>query len=258
MQYELYIDVFFLINAIMDWMLLKITGKILSCKVGKMRILWGAFLGAFLACIVWSIPGIPGILKLLFFYTFVNVVMIQAGLGIRRSRELVRAFIVLGISAVLMAGILSLFRQYIRYGSLFFGCVIAGDYLAGGILWMLQQLFRKKFGTCRIRLEHAGQNYDGKALIDTGNRLRDPVSGEPVNILDPEIAECLLKEEIPQMREIAYHSIGKENGVMKAFRIERMIFPEKENMVIKNGLVAVSEEKILCEDCRMILNPDIF
>ena len=45
MQYELYIDVFFLINAIMDWMLLKITGKILSCKVGKMRILWGAFLG---------------------------------------------------------------------------------------------------------------------------------------------------------------------------------------------------------------------
>jgi len=45
---------------------------------------------------------------------------------------------------------------------------------------------------------------------------------------------------------------------MKAFRIERMIFPEKENMVIKNGLVAVSEEKILCEDCRMILNPDIF
>ena len=123
---------------------------------------------------------------------------------------------------------------------------------------MLQQLFRKKFGTCRIRLEHAGQNYDGKALIDTGNRLRDPVSGEPVNILDPEIAECLLKEEIPQMREIAYHSIGKENGVMKAYRIERMIFPEKENMVIKNGLVAVSEEKILCEDCRMILNPDIF
>ena len=106
--------------------------------------------------------------------------------------------------------------------------------------------------------EHAGQNYDGKALIDTGNRLRDPVSGEPVNILDPEIAECLLKEEIPQMREIAYHSIGKENGVMKAFRIERMIFPEKENMVIKNGLVAISEEKILCEDCRMILNPDIF
>ena len=70
--------------------------------------------------------------------------------------------------------------------------------------------------------------------------------------------QCLLKEEIPQMREIAYHSIGKENGVMKAFRIERMIFPEKENMVIKNGLVAVSEEKILCEDCRMILNPDIF
>lgn len=58
MQYELYIDVFFLINAIMDWMLLKITGKILSCKVGKMRILWGAFLGAFLTCIVWSIPGI--------------------------------------------------------------------------------------------------------------------------------------------------------------------------------------------------------
>ena len=46
MQYELYIDVFFLINAIMDWMLLKITGKILSCKVGKMRILWGAFLGS--------------------------------------------------------------------------------------------------------------------------------------------------------------------------------------------------------------------
>ncbi len=111
-----------------------------------------------------------------------------------------RAFIVLGISAVLMAGILSLFRQYIRYGSLFFGCVIAGDYLAGGILWMLQQLFRKKFGTCRIRLEHAGQNYDGKALNDTGNRLRDPVSGEPVNILDPENSGMFAERRNSQMR----------------------------------------------------------
>lgn len=259
MQYELYIDVFFLINIGIDWCLLKLTGQLLSIKTGRLRILCGAFAGALLTCMIWIAPIECGWVKLICFYIVVNVVMIRVGLKIREGRKLILACIVLMICAVFMAGILHMLRQYIRMGSLFLVCVIAGYYTVCGSLWVLQYLTRRKNVICKIRLEHEDRIFEGEALIDTGNRLRDPQSGLPVSVLDKEIAEYLLEmEKCPKLYEISYHSIGKENGSMKAFRLEKMEFPEKENQVIKNGIVAISEEPILCGGCRMILNPDIF
>ena len=47
MYYELYIDVFFLVNFMMDAILLEILRKILGCPVSHGRVLLGAGAGAF-------------------------------------------------------------------------------------------------------------------------------------------------------------------------------------------------------------------
>ena len=53
MYYELYIDVFFLVNFMMDAILLEILRKILGCPVSHGRVFLGAGAGAFGTC-VWS------------------------------------------------------------------------------------------------------------------------------------------------------------------------------------------------------------
>ena len=51
MHYELYIDLFFLINFLMDYFLLLMVGKMLKCRIRRLRIIAGAMVGAFLTCI---------------------------------------------------------------------------------------------------------------------------------------------------------------------------------------------------------------
>ena len=51
MHYELYIDLFFLTNFLMDYFLLLMVGKMLKCRIRRLRIIAGAMVGAFLTCI---------------------------------------------------------------------------------------------------------------------------------------------------------------------------------------------------------------
>ena len=46
MHYELYIDLFFLINFLMDYFLLLMVGKMLKCRIRRLRIIAGAMVGA--------------------------------------------------------------------------------------------------------------------------------------------------------------------------------------------------------------------
>ena len=43
MHYELYIDLFFLINFLMDYFLLLMVGKMLKCRIRRLRIIAGAW-----------------------------------------------------------------------------------------------------------------------------------------------------------------------------------------------------------------------
>ena len=57
MYYELYIDVFFLVNFMMDYLLLRLTGKMMKCSATHGRIIAGAAAGSLCTCAVMVIPG---------------------------------------------------------------------------------------------------------------------------------------------------------------------------------------------------------
>ena len=50
--YELYVDVLFLVNFMMDYLLLLLVKKMLKCTATHGRVCLGAFAGALLTCIV--------------------------------------------------------------------------------------------------------------------------------------------------------------------------------------------------------------
>ena len=79
MQYELYIDVFILVNFMMDYMILAVTDKILHCHSSGKRRCLGALIGAVLTCAVLLIPVPYAFVKFILFHGFVNIVMIKSG-----------------------------------------------------------------------------------------------------------------------------------------------------------------------------------
>lgn len=260
MYYELYLDVLFLVNFMMDYLLLLIVRRMLKCSATHGNICLGALLGSGLTCVVVVLPLPYPIIKLVLFHTLVNTCMIRAGLKIKTMRTFVKALIMLYIGGFLLGGILEAFRPYVKVGSLFFGLAILGYYMVLGIWKFLSYVHRWNQYHCQVVLYLGEKHYQLKGLIDTGNGLRDPISGKPVSIISRGSVKELVKEErVENIRYIPYRSVGKKEGVLPAFQIDRMCIRRGEELWVEAPLIGISEEEISQGgEFDMILNPNLF
>ena len=143
--------------------------------------------------------------------------------------------------------------------------VVAAAAAAGWALTGL--LFRgdaKARKSSRVHLDFAGRGADFSLLVDTGNDLSDPVSGRPALVLDRRAAARVLPVEaaVPlaglradnapavlaalpgayraQFQLLPYRAVGKESGLLLAFRPERAA----RDGVPWQGLAAISPERV--------------
>lgn len=104
-----------------------------------------------------------------------------------------------------------------------------------------------------LKISHDGQTASILALKDTGNTLRDPVTGEQVLVISAEIAgrltglsrdqlqhplETLALRPIPGLRLIPYRSVGNAGGFLLAKRFAEVTIGEKR----RSALVAFASE----------------
>ena len=143
MYYELYIDVFFLENFMIDSLLLLAVGRVMKCGRSYGRIVLGGILGSLLTCLVIVIP-LPAAAKLVFFHVIVNSLMIIAGLKITSAGQFVKALVLLYLSAVVAGGAVQLFRPWLRYAGLLYGAFAAGYFLS----LAYSSIFRTAGGRC--------------------------------------------------------------------------------------------------------------
>ena len=73
---DLYIDVFFVINMILDYLVLSITGKVMRYRAGRYRKLAGAALGAAWAALCAAFPSIPPAVSFFMTYAVVSCLMV--------------------------------------------------------------------------------------------------------------------------------------------------------------------------------------
>lgn len=111
---------------------------------------------------------------------------------------------------------------------------------------------------CRVSISHGGKTAELIALLDTGNTLRDPVTGKQVIVVDGNLAElfwgcsvdCLQKPVETLMfckglslRLIPYSTVGKPAGLLLGFQPDRICF----DGVPKDRIVAFAPHKIGCK-----------
>lgn len=86
-----------------------------------------------------------------------------------------------------------------------------------------------------VRLSHRGKTVQMLALRDTGNTLRDPVSGEPVLVVGDAPAaaltgltraqlaspvETVVSAPLPGLRLLPFRAVGKQRGLLLALRLD--------------------------------------
>lgn len=258
MYYELYVDILFLVNFMMDYILLLLVKKILKCTATLGNIALGALVGALLTCLVVALPIPWWFIKFLLYHVGVNVLMLKLALHLQWDKKLWKAIFLLYISSFLLGGMLEYVRQYVEIGSLFFILAIGCYYVSSGVWKILSLIFKTGQCRCDVDLYMNGRCVTVPALIDTGNTLRDKFTGKAVSIIESQTAQELLDGEIPEgLRYISYHTIGRKNAVMPVVVLDGLrIVGEGEKWVDK-PMIGISEEKISSDgEYRMIINPD--
>jgi hypothetical protein len=129
-------------------------------------------------------------------------------------------------------------------------------YGVGALLFRVQGLFRER-RLLAVHIEHGGRSADFSALRDTGNSLRDPVSGARVLIATPRAMKGILGESAalfesldpvalqslsPQLPELGgklrllpYAALGG-GGLLPVFRPERILLDGRESRGLLVGI----------------------
>jgi len=240
-----YIDVLFFVNLAINISLIMCSGYILKLRVKGLRLFASAAAGAFYSCFIF-IGNIDALYSLAMRIVVAAFMMLLA-FGLCSVTALIKRIIVfLGSTlslAVLMLCVLYFSDVGIRLGGVIKNGVfyfnIPTHYMllcsisAYGIIYGLERFFKMTSARsfARVTLNHLGKTVELKALIDTGNMLRDPLSGRKVLIaqadklsplFDFDVENMFSDQKIPEnlprgFRLIPYSSIGNQNGLMAAF-----------------------------------------
>lgn len=252
-----YIDVLFVINFVVNYVLLLITGKIMRREKSYVRLVTAAIVGALYACFMFF-PQI----KFLYgcaFKIIASFLLILIAYGAKNAVLTVKTALVFYLSSFLFGGVtLALFYftdAGLKYGGalnngifyfelpwkiLFFSCLIAYIAMKTGFAIYKRD---KNLSYRRIRVEICRNSADLNALVDTGNLLIDPITNSPVVVAELESVKKLLPGALIEVfrekkendletvskavkntdferriRMIPFTSLGAENGIMLGFK----------------------------------------
>lgn len=265
------------------------------------RELAGAFVGVIYVFLLLAFSG--NILYSFFIKFLISLVMVYIAYSIKTVKELVKAIILFYISAFIMGGTIIgefyfLNQHFTVYNNAFLLQNLNPLFLVTGAL--ISIILVKLSFSFFINYHYSNRNkidiriYENngcvklKALIDTGNTLRDPYTNKPVVIIYYKSIQKLLPIELTtilnnisskefswelseisklndkKIRVLSYRTLGKENGKLIAIEVDTLETyimgnkGDKKNRQLPNVTVALYERP-LCEnsDYEAIISPDL-
>lgn len=268
MQYELYIDSLFLTHFVMNFYILIVVNKCVKGSATPCRILLGSLVGTTGNILMFFIGGkliqklVPGILIGCFGMIFITFRV----KGFRNWITLLeKTVMVAGCMGGVLSGLTRLLSSRAEVLSGVFGILGLGG-MACLFLGRQFSLPDREGNLRTVTLLRGGKQVTVTAIMDTGNSLREPVSGKPVSVVDERIFSTLWGKDEPEYyRAVPFRSIGKQKGILRGYLLPEL-WVEHNGMrkVFRDIYIAVSPEPLEvsaeagAESIKMIINPTLF
>ena len=233
------------LNFCVELLLLAAANRLCGYPAGLKRGLLAAALGAVYSGI--CLIGCPRFLQSMLCRMAVWLVMGMIGYGLHAAA--LRRCVVFMILSMALSGLTAMST---RDG-------FSGLLPTAGLLWGVCALVfggrLRQRELVKVKLRFGARQLQLQALVDTGNTLRDPVTGEQVLIVGPEVARVLLgltqaqlespivtmeQCPVPGLRLIPYRSVGRASGMLLAIKMEETIIDGKPF----SGLVAFAPQQL--------------
>ena len=279
MYYEVYLDILFLINGVMDFILLRLVNRLSHDSGTWKNSLWGAVTGAAGYCFLVLIPWNRWI-HMIVAHGLINTIMVKIGCKPETVFQLIRKTVLLYGASFLLGGLLEVLLRITGEKGLLVFLVISGiSYLilSLGIRWYLLGI-KKTERKYKVWLYVNNRYVESNALLDTGNSLRDIGGKKSVSIGSFELLEQLLpKTTVMQLEAlwegkntmcdfgklnphfIPFTGLGCSRGLALAVTFDYLRLEGQEiHKVISRPVIAFSKENSsFGGDYQVILHPDL-
>ena len=278
MYHTIYIDIVFMTNFLMDYMLLRLVGKFLHLDVKRFRCMISAVFGSFVSCLLLYVPfriilPVAGLIHggCAFF-------MAAFAFRLKKGGLLAKTILSMYLTAFVVGGIYQALETEKTMTVKIFLLFTAGIY--GGLYTLICAADFIRLGRKNIYpviLKYQGRVQQSYGFFDTGNLLMDPVNRQPVSIIKPELLEKILSSELteklmyikeePQKLKstelsmlqphfLSFRGAGGKEGIMLAVVLGELEIqtPGRVVHVGKPVLAITSEPSALGEEYGILLN----
>lgn len=278
----IYIDVVFIENLIMNYIILFATSIIIKIKVKHIRLILASILGA-----IYSIIAYMSILEMyssVILKIILSVIIVYISYNPQNVKNMWKYLVIFYMTSFVFGGAAFALiyivkpQDILMKNGLFLGTyplktIILGTIVAFVVIVTSFKLVKfkisKKDMFCTIKININKVEIETKAMIDTGNLLKEPISNTPVIVVEHTLLyDCMPKEilnnlenilggdfeniseevknkYISKLKVIPFSSLGKQNGMLIGIKPEEVtvINDENENK-INNVIIGIYNKSL--------------
>lgn len=239
---KIYIDLVFLLNVYIDFLVLLITSIILKRNVSFKRIILGSLVGGLtIICLFLRLNNLE-----LFLIKFIfSILMVIITFSYKNFNYFINNLGYLYVTSIVLGGGLYLLDLELNFNNilfvLFFSLII--------LWWYLKEMKKIKFNYnnyVKVIIEYKRKKYCYVGYIDSGNKLVDQYKKRPISLI--------YTKELPyDIEEIIYvpYETASGNGLLKCIRVDKLMV---ENQIYKNSLIGFMNKQIKIDGVDIILN----
>ena len=254
-----YLDVIFIENLVLNFIIIYVTGIISKSKIKPLRIFVGSAIGAIYS-IIYYIVNIK-IYSSIIIKIILSIVLIYISFNSKNIKKLLKQVLLFYLVSCVFGGaaisIIYMFdsqkitiQNGVIIGNYTLKTILIGVIIGFSIIIIAFNIIKTKISNkdliCDVNVVLDNIKINTKAMIDTGNFLKEPITNLPVIVMEhtlfygiipkeilnnideilggdlSKIPEDIQKKYIHRLRVIPFSSLGKQNGMLLGIKAENL------------------------------------
>lgn len=278
----IYIDIVLIENLIMNYIILFTTAVVLKIKVNHIRLILASLLGAGYSIIAYM--GIIKVYSSIILKIILSVLIIYIAFNPQNIKKMCKDLLLFYLVSFVFGGAAfaliyiikpqnilmknGLFLGTYTLKTVMLGAVVAFCIIIGAFA-IIKNKISKKDMFCEIEILINQKKIKTKAMIDTGNMLKEPITNVPVIVVEHILLySCMPKEILNNLKEIMggdfknipcdiqekyisklklipFSSLGKQNGMLIGIRPEYVkVITDEQEKINKNIIIGIYEKSL--------------
>ena len=270
----IYLDIVLIENLIMNSIIIYATAIIMKLKIKHLNILLSSIIGA-----IYSIMTYISNLKIysnIFIKIILSIIMVYIAYKPQSLKILLKQILIFYLTSFLF-GVVAFALIYVvkpqeilMRNGLFLGTYPLKTVFLSAIIASVIGIFgfkivknkiSKKDMYCQIIIKLNNKEIQTTAMVDTGNLLKDPITGNPVIVVESSLLEKILPLELllnldkiiggefenvteeirntymNKLKLIPYASLGKQNGMLIGIKADEVKIIKEDEIQLKNNVI---------------------